>query len=125
MAAHRPNTIGNQRLDVYVFNAGSASANVAVNILDKNGTNLQGAPIPGTVSETYPGDPPATTVPLAIGNTRDVFWTMPTTGGGGPGIDGVTNVSFSVRVTSDQPIVVGANFMVGGFLESKCGLVPK
>jgi hypothetical protein len=123
MAAHRPNTIGSQRLDVYVFNGGSVAANVAVNILDSSGNNLQGVTIPGAGPATYPGDAGATTVALAAGHTRDVFWTMPTTGG--PGFDGVTNVSFSVRVTSDQPIVVGANFTAGGFLESKCGLLPK
>src|ERR1051325_5077909 len=121
MAAHRPNTIGSQRLDVYVFNGGSVSANVAVNILDSTGNNLQGVTIPGAAPATYPGDAGATTMALAAGHTRDVSWTMPTTGG--PGFDGVTNVSFSVRVTSDQPIVVGANFTAGGFLESKCGLL--
>ncbi len=126
MPAHRPNTIGSQRLDLYVFNAGAASADVSVNILDSTGNNLKGQPIPGTASDTYPGDADGATVPLGIGHTRDVNWTLPTTGGGGPGIDGVTNVSFSVRVVStNQPIVVGTNFMSGGFLESKCGLAPK
>ena len=124
MPAHRPNTAGSQRLDIYVFNGSAVSANVAVNILDSTGNNLNGVLIPGSAPATnYPGDAGASTTPLAAGHTRDVNWPMPTTGG--PGFDGVTNVSFSVRVTSDQPIVVGANFSAGGFLESKCGLLPK
>jgi hypothetical protein len=45
--------------------------------------------------------------------------------GGGPGFDGITNVAFSVRVTSDQPIVVGANFQFSGNLPSQCSLLPK
>jgi hypothetical protein len=107
-----------------VFNGSGVTANVAVNILDSTGNNLAGVTIPGSnPATTYPGESGATTVPLAAGHTRDVFWSLPSTGG--PDFDGVTNVSFSVRVTSDQPIVVGANFMVGGFLESKCGLLPK
>jgi hypothetical protein len=48
---------------------------------------------------------------------------MPTTGG--LGFDGVTNVAFSVKVTSDQPIVVGANFQFNGNLPSQCSVLPK
>jgi hypothetical protein len=48
---------------------------------------------------------------------------MPTTGG--PGFDGVTNVAISVRITSDQPIVVGASFFFNGNLPSQCSLLPK
>lgn len=122
MAAHRPSTSGSQRLDVYVFNGSSSSADVSVNILNSTGGNLLGTAIPGTASETYPGDADGATVPLAAGHTRDVFWTLPTAGSS-PVTE--ANVSFAVRVTSNQPIVVGANFMVGGFLESKCSLLPK
>jgi hypothetical protein len=43
----------------------------------------------------------------------------------GPGFDGVTNVAFTVRVTSDQPIVVGANFEFAGDIPSQCSLLPK
>jgi hypothetical protein len=51
---------------------------------------------------------------------------MPQTGGGpNPPIDGVTDVVFTVRVTSDQPIVVGANFQFNGNLPSQCSLLPK
>jgi hypothetical protein len=125
LPAHRANTAGSNRLDLYVFNGSGVTANIAVNILDSTGNNLAGVTIPGSnPATTYPGESGAATVPLAAGHTRDVFWSLPSTGGG-PGLDGVTNVSFSVRVTSDQPIVVGANFMVGGFLESKCALLPK
>jgi len=99
-----------------------SSADVSINILNGSGANLLGTAIPGTASETYPGDADGATVPLAAAHTRDVFWTMPTSGSS-PVTE--ANVSVAVRVTSNQPIVVGANFMVGGFLESKCSLLPK
>lgn len=60
---------------------------------------------------------------LLTAHTRDVNWVMPTTGG--PGFDGVTDVAISVRVTSDHPVVVGANFQFNGNLPSQCSLLPK
>src|SRR5215831_13035737 len=107
--AHLPNASGSPRDDVYVFNGSGSTANIAVNILDSSGNNLTGVTIPGSSpASTYPGEAGASTVTLAPGHTRDLNWVMPTTGG--PGFDGVTNVAVTVRVTSDQPIVVGANF---------------
>src|SRR5262249_46826128 len=44
--ANFPNSAGSPRADIYVFNGGSTTANVAVNILDKSGTNLTGVTIP-------------------------------------------------------------------------------
>ena len=122
--AHRPLASGSPRDDVYVFNGSSSTANIAVNILDRNGTNLAGITIPGSSpARTYPGEPGATTVALAPAHTRDVDWVMPTTSG--PGFDGITNVAISVRVTSDKPIVVGANFEFNGDIPSQCSLLPK
>lgn len=122
--ANRPNSGGSPRDDVYVFNGSAVTANIAVNILDKFGTNLAGVTIPGSApSRTYPGESGASTVTLAAGHTRDVDWVMPTTSG--PGFDGVTDVAFTVRVTSDQPIVVGANFQFNGDIPSQCSLLPK
>ncbi len=122
--AHRPNSGGSPRDDVYVFNGSAVTANVAVNILDSTGNNLQGVTIPDSnPAQTYPGEAGATTVPLAPGFTRDVHWVMPTTSG--PGLDGVTNVAFTVRVTSDQPVVVGALFSFNGDIPSQCSLLPK
>ena len=110
--------------DLYVFNGSAATANIAVNILDKVGNNLTGVAIPGApVGEVYPGEAGASTVTLAPAHTRDLNWLMPTTGG--PGFDGVTNVAISVRITSDQPIVVGASFFFNGNLPSQCSLLPK
>jgi hypothetical protein len=95
-----------------------------LNILDSTGNNLAGVVIPDSPgAQTYPGESGATTVPLSAGHTRDVHWVMPTTSG--PGFDGVTNVAYSVRVTSDQPIVVGANFEFNGDIPSQCSLLPK
>jgi hypothetical protein len=108
-----------------VFNGSAATANIAVNILDRDGANLTGVTIPGSnPAKTYPGEAGSATVALLPAHTRDLDWVMPSTGGG-PGLDGVTNVAFSVRVTSDQPVVVGANFQFNGNLPSQCSLLPK
>lgn len=48
---------------------------------------------------------------------------MPTTGG--PGFDGVADVVVTVRVTSDQPIVVGANFESDARIPGQCSPLPK
>jgi hypothetical protein len=125
--ANFPNTAGSSGQFLYVYNGGSSSATIAVNILDKTGHNLQGVAIPGAVPPaitTYPGDPDGSTETLAPANTAFFQWSSPTTGG--PGFDGVTNVSFSVRITStDQPITVGSNFSFGAFNPNPCSLLPK
>ena len=119
--AHLPNAGGNPRSDLYVFNGSGTTANIAVNILDRDGVNLAGVTIPGSAPpKTYPGEAGGATVTLAAAHTRDVDWVMPTTSP-----DGITHVAFSVRVTSDQPIVVGANFQFNGNLPSQCSLLPK
>lgn len=77
-------------------------ANVAVNLLDRSGNNLTGVTIPGVVpAATYPGEAGAATVPVASGHTRNLTWTMPTTGG--PGFDGVTDVVVTVRSLPINP----------------------
>ena len=119
--AHRPAAGGNPRDDVYVFNGSGAIANISVNILDSNGINLAGHTIPGSAT-TYPGESGASTVTLDPAHTRDVNWVMPNTSAT-PATD--TDVAFSVRVTSDQPIVVGANFQFNGDIPSQCSLLPK
>jgi hypothetical protein len=109
--AHYPNLGGGARADLYVSNASSSTANVGVNILDKNGANLAGVAIPGSPGAlTYPGDVGLATVPLVAGGTRTLTWDVPATAS--PTYDGVTNTAFSVRITSDQPIAVGSNFSV-------------
>jgi hypothetical protein len=122
--AHYPNSGGGQRADLYVFNGSASTANVAVNILDKDGVNLAGAPIPGSAPPiNYPGESGVSTSALAAGATRNLTWQLPATAM--PTFDGVTNVSFTVRVTSDQPIAVGSNF---GYFDNKalpCVLVAR
>ena len=54
---------------------------------------------------------------LDPGHTRDVNWVMPNTTST-PATD--TDVAFTVRVTSDQPIIVGANFQFNGSIPSQC-----
>ena len=118
------NAGGNGPAELYVFNGGASTANVSVNFLDKSGNNLAGHAIPGSPSPgAYPGEANGVNVPLAADSTRDLYWSMPATGG--PGFDGVTDVSFSIRVVSDQPIVVGANLLGGGFMPNECNLLPK
>ena len=119
--AHYPNSGGGQRADLYVVNGSTSTANVGVNILDRDGGNLVGVLIPGSSPATnYPGESGSSTLPLGPGSTRNVTWQLPTTTP-----DAITNVSFSVRVTSDQPIAVGSNF---GYFDNKalpCVLLPK
>jgi hypothetical protein len=122
--AHYANAGSNTPADLYVFNGGVASANVAVHILDRDGNNLAGVTVPAsTPASTYPGQTGSTTVPLASAHTLHVNWQTPQAGG--PGLDGITHVSFAVRVTSDQPIVVGSNFQWSGFHPLPCSLLPK
>ena len=121
--AHRPSAGGSPRDDVYVFNGSASVAHIAVNILDANGNNLAGHNIPGSSpAATYPGETGATTVTLDPAHTRDVKWVMPNTTAN-PATD--TDVAFTVRVTSDQPVVVGANFEFNGDIPSQCSLLPK
>ncbi|HEV7746832.1 MAG TPA: hypothetical protein VGO56_17685 [Pyrinomonadaceae bacterium] len=121
--AHFPKA-GSSTGNIYVFNGSSSTANVAVNFLDSTGNNLAGVSVPGAAPPvTYPGDSGVATSPLAAANTRNIPFSTPTTAG--PGFDGVTNVAFSVRVTSDQPIAVGADFSFSGFHPIPCGMLPK
>jgi len=116
-----PQAAGSPRADVYVFNASSTAANVAVNILDVNGTNLAGVTIPGSAPpSTYPGQTGSTTVSVAAGQTMIDTWVIPA-----DSPDLAANVSTAVRVTSDQPIVVGSDFQFSGFHNLPCSLVPK
>jgi hypothetical protein len=97
---------------------------VAVNIMDKDGANLAGVVVPGSSpAVTYPGESGTSTTPLAAGSTRNLTWQLP--GTAMPTFDGVTNVSFSVRVTSDQPIAVGSNFAYFDNKALPCVLLPK
>jgi hypothetical protein len=64
------------------------------------------------------------TVALQPAHTLDVNWFAPRR----PppdSADGITDVSFSVRVTSDQPIVVGHDFHWQEFVSIPCSLLPK
>jgi hypothetical protein len=122
--AYFTNAGSNTRADLYIFNGSTTTANIAVHILDKNGNNLSGANVPGTSpASTYPGQTGSATVALAAAKTLNVNWQMPVAGG--PGFDGVTNVSTSVRVTSDEPVAVGSDFQWSGFHPLPCTLLPK
>jgi hypothetical protein len=119
-------TVGsNSRADLYVFNGSGANANVSVNILDRDGNNLAGHNIPGTnPARTYPGQTGTNTVALAPAHTLDVDWMTPVTGPP-PTFNGTTDVSYAVRVTSDQPVVVSSDFWWNGPAPVPCSLLPK
>src|SRR5207253_2438529 len=58
-----PNVGGSSREDLYVLNGSASAANIAVNILDRDGNNLTGHTVPGSSpSSTYPGEAGASTV---------------------------------------------------------------
>src|SRR5262249_30058003 len=98
-----------------------STANVVVNFLDISGTNLGGGTIPGSAPpEGFPGEGGASTVPLSSHATRHPNWFMPH---GAP--DPPPNIAFTIPVPSDQPIVVGANLLGGGFMPNECNLLPK
>ena len=118
--AHLYHGAGTNTSNLYVFNGSGSTANVAVHFFDVNGTNLVGQNIPGTASENYPGETGATTVALASKATRNLTWTLPQARP-----DPTTRVAFSIEVTSDQPIVVGANLLSGGHLPNECNPLPK
>jgi hypothetical protein len=118
--AHLYHGAGTNTSNLYVFNGSASTANVAVNFLDVNGTNLVGVTIPGTASEPYPGETGTNTTALLSKHTRNLTWTLPQASP-----EPITNVAFTIQVTSDQPIVVGANLLSGGFLPNECNLLPK
>jgi hypothetical protein len=121
--AHRPSGGGSPRSDVYIFNGSDAAADVSVNILNATGVNLLGHNIPGSPGpQTYPGDADGATVSLNPANTRDVNWVAPAATAT-PATD--PDVAFSIRITSNKPIVVGSNIEVNGTLSGQCSLLPK
>lgn len=130
VAVCTPITLGsasNSTDSLHVFNGGTATANVAVHFLNKAGLNLAGlavpgavAPIPGDPAPTYPGQSGAATVSVAASNTLVIDWI---TAQSAPGLAG--NVPTAIRVTSDQPIVVGHVMWFSGFHFVTCAALPK
>ena len=99
----------NGQAEIDIFNGSETTANVAAHFLAKNGANLAGANIPGTNPVVkYPGQTGSATVALASLNTLILPYQ---TGAGLRAND--NNLLASVRVTSDQPIVVGSNLFSG------------
>jgi hypothetical protein len=112
---------GNNASNLYVYNGSGSTANIKVHFLDINGTNLVGTTIPGSSpSEPYPGESGAASYSLLAAHTRNLTWQMPHASP-----DAFTDVAYTIEVNSDQPIVVGANFISGGNLSSQCSLLPK
>lgn len=117
--AYLKNAGGTAPANLYVYNGSGTTANVAVNILAADGVNLSGTAIPGAGGQNYPGEA-AGTVTLADTHTRILEWVMPTNMGHGPG------VSVTVRVTSDQPVVVASHFQFNPIgMPNQCSLMPR
>ena len=122
--AHYTNSGSTTSGEVYVFNGSGSTANVAVNILNQAGVNLAGETVPGTnPAVVYPGQTGANTVPVAPANTHNLSFTLPAVSFN-PAPD-PTKISWTVRVTSDQPIAVSTNFPFSGFHPIPCSLLPK
>lgn len=118
------NVGSNTSADLYVFNGSASAANVSVNILDRDGNNLAGHNIPGTnPAMNYPGQTGSATVGVDPAHTLNLHWMTPMMAS--PQSNGVTDVSYSVRVTSDQPVVVSTNFWWNGPAPLPCSLLPK
>ena len=111
----------NGTAEIDIFNGSGTTANVAAHFLAKNGANLAGAPIPGTSPVvTYPGQTGSTTVAVASLNTLIIPYQ---TGGG---LRANSNgLLASVRVTSDQPIVVGSQMANGPPQAVPCSFMHK
>ena len=111
----------NGQAEIDVFNPSANTANVALHFLAKNGANLAGQPIPGTSPQAnYPGQTGSATVAVASLNTLIIPYQ---TGGG---LRAQSNgLLASVRVTADQPVVVGSNLFNGPPQAVPCMFVHK
>src|SRR5262245_56622247 len=106
---------------VFVYNGSVVTAKVAVKFLRRDGINLSGIQVPGaSAGVVYPGQTGASTVPVAAGNTLVVHYTQ----GVPTDFQFSNNVPASIRVVSDQPIVVGFILEFDGGNPGTCALLP-
>ena len=99
-----------------VFNPGPSTANVAIHVLNKDGTNLAGQPVNGSAPPAvFPGETGATTVAVAAGNTRVVNWA---TALGDPAAGG--NIPATIQIVSDQPVAVSVGINWSGYNNIPC-----
>ena len=97
-----------------------------MNFLDKNGNNLATHNIPGSSpASTYPGEANGVNVSLAADHTRDLYWALPAVAPNPP-FDGVTDVAYTIRIVSSQPIVAGMRIDVHPWeVPDVCHALPK
>jgi hypothetical protein len=111
----------NTNAEVSIFNGGAATATLSTHFLAKNGTNVSGGNIPtSSPVATYPGETGSITVTLASKNTLILPFLI---GGGLRSLD--NNLTASIEVTSDQPIVVGMQMANGPLNAIPCNALPK
>lgn len=113
------NFASTSRADVFVFNGSASPANVSVRIFDKFGNDLANHDIPGT-SGPVVKYPDVSNVAVTTNNTLDVNFFTPVTSP-----DPTTDVSFSVKVTSDLPVVVSSDFRLSLPSPVPCSPLPK
>jgi hypothetical protein len=108
--------------EVSIFNGSTTTATLATHFLNKIGGNVAGGTIPtSNPAAFYPGETGANTVTLAANNTLILPFFI---GGGLRATD--NNLMASVKVTSDQPVVVGMQMQTGGGLNAiPCNALPK
>ena len=86
---------------------------------DTFGNDLATHNIPGTSSpvQQYPD---VSNQPVAINGTLDVTFSNPATS-----VHATNDIVFSIKVTSDQPVVVGSNFSLGTPNTTPCSPLPR
>jgi len=108
--------------EIDIFNGSATTANVAAHFLSRDGTNLAGSPIPGTSpTVNYPGQTGSATVTLASDNTMIIPYQI----GAGLRSANAGTLLASVRVISDQPIVVGSQMPQGPQQAVPCNLLAQ
>ena len=112
---------------LHIFNAGALPANVSFRFLNKDGVNLTGAAVP-LASPLPPGDP----IPTFPGHTGsattlvqpDHTLIQPWLSAFGVAANG-GNMPATLKITSDQPIDVGAHVFFTGLSSIPCNLAHR
>jgi hypothetical protein len=110
-----------------IFNAGTVAANVSFKFLNKDGVNLTGVAVPlasplnpGDPIPTFPGHTGTATTLVQPDHTLVQPWLspfgVPTAGG---------NMPSTLKITSDQPIDVGAHIVFTGWNTVPCNLAHR
>jgi hypothetical protein len=94
---------------LYMYNTVATTANVTAKVLTRTNVHLSTLINPATFT-------------VAGGTTKVVYWNNPSTVGGSWSWDDTNAATFptTIRITSDQPLVVGSNNYAGGNNVNPC-----